>query len=88
MNRLEAFEYHSDTRVLFGQGCIAQLGDAVRRLSSGPVLLVTDPGIVAAGLAARALASLDSAGRQARSQSRRSALHALLHEINVELEEQ
>ncbi|MFP6642536.1 MAG: iron-containing alcohol dehydrogenase [Candidatus Latescibacterota bacterium] len=64
MNRLEAFEYHSDTRVLFGQGCIAQLGDAVRRLSSGPVLLVTDPGIVAAGLAARALASLDSAGLQ------------------------
>ena len=64
MNRLEAFEYHSDPRVLFGQGCIAQLGDAVRRLSSGPVLLVTDPGIVAAGLAARALASLDSAGLQ------------------------
>ncbi len=64
MNRLEPFEYHSDTRVLFGQGCIAQLGDAVRRLSSGPVLLVTDPGIVAAGLAARALASLDSAELQ------------------------
>ena len=64
MNRLEPFEYHSDTRVLFGQGCIAQLGDAVRRLSSGPVLLVTDPGIVDAGLAARALASLDSAGLQ------------------------
>ena len=62
MKNLEPFEYHGDTRVLFGRGCISQLGDAVRRLSSGPVLLVTDPGIVAAGLAARALTSLESAG--------------------------
>ena len=64
MKNLEPFEYHGDTRVLFGRGCISQLGDAVRRLSSGPVLLVTDPGIVAAGLAARALTSLESAGLQ------------------------
>ena len=43
-------------------GAIRQLGEICAGLSSGPVLLVTDPGIVAAGLHEAALGSLTGAG--------------------------
>jgi choline dehydrogenase len=49
------------TRIVHGAGAIARLGELVRELGVERPLLVTDAGVVAAGLAERALASLDGA---------------------------
>ncbi len=40
------------TRVIFGAGALGRLGDEIKRLGVRRPLLVTDPGVVAAGLAA------------------------------------
>jgi len=52
---------HSPTRVVFGAGELAHLGASAAELGSARVLLVTDPGIVAAGHVERAVASLQGA---------------------------
>ena len=49
------------TRLVHGPGAIARLGDLVRELGVTRPLLVTDPGVAAAGLAERALERLESA---------------------------
>ena len=54
-------EEHPDIRVLWGQGTIGGLGDEARRLGGKRALLVTDSGIVEAGHAAAAQASLETA---------------------------
>ena len=56
-------EEHPDIRVLFGSGTIDRLGEEAARLGTR-VLLVTDEGIVHAGHAATAQASLEKAGLQ------------------------
>ena len=56
------FEFHARTRVVFGPGVSARAGELVRDIGGTRVLLVADPGIVAAGYAARARSSLESAG--------------------------
>ncbi len=61
------FTFAGTTRVAFGAGRIEQLGDDVAALA-GPrarALVVTDPGVVRAGLAARAEAALRHAGHDA-----------------------
>jgi alcohol dehydrogenase len=57
-----AFEYHPLTRVVFGDGTLARLGEVVREHGGKRVLLVTDPGLEEAGHPQRALASLREAG--------------------------
>jgi choline dehydrogenase len=49
------------TRLVHGPGAIARLGDVMRELAVARPLLVTDPGVAAAGLAERALEHLDGA---------------------------
>ena len=56
-----AFDFHPTTRVVFGEGTLAQLGQRAKELGGNRILLVTDPGIVRAGLVDRALESLQSA---------------------------
>src|SRR5207253_10832646 len=58
---LPSFDYHALTRVVFGAGTLAQLGGLVRDLGGRRVLLVTDPGLEAAGHPQRALESLREA---------------------------
>jgi choline dehydrogenase len=48
-------------RIVHGAGAIGRLGDLVRELDIARPLLVTDPGVEAVGLAARALEQLDGA---------------------------
>ena len=55
---LGGFDFQPMTRVVFGAGSLARLGDAVRELGGTRVLLVTDPGLEAAGHPQKALASL------------------------------
>jgi alcohol dehydrogenase len=47
---------------MFGAGALARLGDAARRLGFSRVLIVADPGVVAAGHASRAAELLTAAG--------------------------
>jgi choline dehydrogenase len=49
------------TRLVHGAGAIAGLGDVVRQLGVERPLLVTDPGVAAAGLADHALEQLENA---------------------------
>ena len=49
------------TRIVHGVGALGRLGDLVRELGMARPLLVTDPGVAAAGLADRALAQLNGA---------------------------
>jgi len=57
------FDFQPLTRVVFGPGTLARLGELTRELGGSRVLLVTDPGLEAAGHPARAVASLKDAGR-------------------------
>jgi alcohol dehydrogenase len=57
-----AFDYQPLTRVVFGAGSVARLGELVREYGGTRVLLVTDPGLEEAGHPRRALASLREAG--------------------------
>jgi alcohol dehydrogenase len=56
------FEFDAATRIVFGPGRIKQLGELGRLLGARRALVVSDPGIVAAGHTARGVASLESAG--------------------------
>jgi alcohol dehydrogenase len=55
------FDFWLRTRVVFGEGTIARLGDLARELSFSRTLVVADRGVVAAGHVDRATASLESA---------------------------
>jgi len=56
------FDFRPRTRILFGVGCVDQVGKVVSDVSAKVVLLVTDHGIVRAGHAARVRKLLEEAG--------------------------
>jgi len=56
------FELESRTRLVFGPGALGRLGALARELGFARTLVVSDPGVVAAGYAARACRALESAG--------------------------
>jgi alcohol dehydrogenase len=56
------FDYQQPTRFVFGPNRIDDLGDLAKELAATRALLCTDPGIVAAGHAQRAVKSLAQAG--------------------------
>ena len=58
---LASFEFHARTRVVFGAGQVARVGDLAAEFGRR-ALLVADPGIVAAGYAARVTTLLEAAG--------------------------
>ena len=59
---MQPFDLHGGLRVLFGTGRLGELGAEAARLTAGPVLLVSDPGVAAAGHTGRAADSLAAAG--------------------------
>jgi len=59
-------DFPSPTRIVFGMGRIAALGAAARELSASRALVVSDPGIVAAGHSQRGMDSLNAAGLETR----------------------
>src|SRR5437016_5792650 len=61
---LQPFDHQPRTRIVFGVNSVEGLGEMARGLGAKKVLFVTDPGIVAAGHAARAQKSLKAAGLQ------------------------
>lgn len=56
------FDYQPRTRLVFGAGSLGLLGSIVSEIGASRVLLVSDPGIVAAGHPGRAMDFLRSAG--------------------------
>src|SRR5262245_16888622 len=60
--RLPPFDYHPRTRVVFGPGKIADLGELAAELGAKRVLLVTDHGLETAGHPQKGIAALESAG--------------------------
>lgn len=56
------FDYRPQTRLVYGIGVLNRLGELSRELTEGPPLIVTDPGIVAAGHVAHAVENLEAAG--------------------------
>jgi len=54
--------FHTAGEIIFGRGSAGRVGETVRRLGAGRVLLVTDPGLVAAGLHEGVEASLAGVG--------------------------
>ncbi len=62
---MQSFDFQSSTRVVFGENTLDQLGDLTKELRGRRVLVVTDPGIVRAGILERALDSLKMAHLQA-----------------------
>ena len=54
---MESFDFCPTTRVVFGEGTLAQLGELAGELGGKRILMVTDPGIINAGIADRAVAS-------------------------------
>jgi alcohol dehydrogenase len=61
---LRPFDHEPRTRLVFGVGSSGQAGRLARELGANTVLLVTDPGIVAAGHADRIRRCLEEAGLQ------------------------
>jgi alcohol dehydrogenase len=59
---LNPFDYQPRTRVVFGAGALARLGELAHEHGARRVLLVTDGGIVAAGHVGRAVRFLEDAG--------------------------
>jgi alcohol dehydrogenase class IV len=59
---MTSFDFQLRTRVVFGDGTFARLGELARELSFTRALVVADRGIVATGLVEQAAASLDAAG--------------------------
>jgi alcohol dehydrogenase len=59
---MRPFDFQPRTRVVYGEGVLSRLGDLARELGFGRTLIVSDRGIVAAGLVDRAAAALRDAG--------------------------
>src|SRR5437879_10947606 len=59
---LRAFDYQPRTRIVFGSGNVERAGELGREIGAKKVLLVTDPGIMAAGHGDHVRAYLEAAG--------------------------
>jgi alcohol dehydrogenase len=59
---MRPFDFYLRTRVVFGEGTFERLGELSRELGFTKALIVSDPGIVATGLVAKASGILRDAG--------------------------
>src|SRR3569623_683092 len=65
LGTLAEFDHEPRVRLIFGAGKSMSAGQLARDYGARRVLLVTDPGIVAAGHASRILGYLEAAGLEA-----------------------
>ena len=59
---LDRWTFRTTPTVVFGRGCLDELPDQVRRIADGPVLIVTDKGLVEAGVVERVTDELARGG--------------------------
>lgn len=62
MSVLDGFEFVLPSRIRYGIGVVDQLGNELEKIDARRVMIVTDKGIVKAGLCDRVTALLDSSG--------------------------
>lgn len=61
MSAVENFEFVLPTRIIYGAGCIQQLPDEIRKMKHERPLIVTDKGLIKAGIVKRITDILDKA---------------------------
>ena len=61
---LGGIDYSPRTRLIFGEGCVARVGELVRELQGSRVLLVTDPGIAKAGHTEGVIRAIERVGAE------------------------
>ena len=59
---MQEFDFNLRTRVVCGQGSLDRVGELAGGFNVTRVLIVTDPGIIAAGHVERAIQSLTAVG--------------------------
>ena len=59
---MQPFDYQPRTRIVFGPGKVESLGDLASELGARRALVVSDPGVIAAGHATKGIAALERAG--------------------------
>src|SRR5437764_5743459 len=59
---MQPFDYQPRTRIVFGPGRIEALGELASELGARRALVVSDPGVIAAGHTAKGIAALERAG--------------------------
>ena len=62
MSRINDFEFVLPTRIIYGEGSIKKIPDEIRKLNNKKPLLVTDKGIITAGIAEKITDVLEEAG--------------------------
>ena len=62
MSRINDFEFVLPTRIIYGEGSIKKLPDEIRKLNNKKPLLITDKGIITAGIAEKITDVLEEAG--------------------------
>jgi len=64
---MDSIDFEHQNRLVYGSGTVDRLGELAREISGSRVLVVSDPGVVAAGHFQRGLDSLKSAGLEVES---------------------
>jgi alcohol dehydrogenase len=59
---MQSFDFFPRTRIVFGAGKIAALGEIASEIGGRRVLVVSDPGVIAVGHTAKGIAALEKAG--------------------------
>src|SRR5438874_8048402 len=59
---MQPFDYQPRTRIVFGPGRIEALGELASEVGARRALVVSDPGVIAAGHTAKGIAALERAG--------------------------
>ena len=59
---MDSFEYYFPTRIVCGPGCVRKVAEEIKKAGVSKPLLVTDPGIIRAGLVAETVERLKEEG--------------------------
>ena len=62
MNKINSFEFVLPTRIVYGEGSVSKLPDEIAKMNHRKPLIVTDKGLIAAGIAKKVTDILESAG--------------------------
>ncbi len=62
MSKVNNFEFVLPTKIIYGEGAINRLPDEIRKMNHKKPLIITDKGLIAAGLVAKITDILDEAG--------------------------
>lgn len=64
---MDSIDFQHETRLVYGAGTVARLGELAQELSAKRVLVVSDPGVVGAGHFGRGVEALKNAGMEVES---------------------